>query len=450
MTKLTKRVVEAAQTKSADYFIWDDELPGYGLRVFASGRRSYLIQYRAKGRTRRYTIGLHGPWTAEMARKEAMSQLGCVARGEDPAEDRLRNHKAMTVKQLGQRYIEDMEKGLVLGRSGRPKTPKTVDADIGRINRHIIPLLGTRKVQDITNADVVRMMKSIMAGETRTNVKTEKLRGRAIVTGGAGTASRAVGLLGGMFTYAKEDLGIELPCNPAHGIKRPKDNVRRRRLSHKEYRAFGRIIAEYERHPDFCKTARIARLLALTGCRRGEIITLQRHDPDPEHSCVLLRNTKTGDSIRPLGLPALELMEQLVEESDSEWLFSGARRDGVFGGFPHQWNRMLAGTELEGVTPHVLRHSFASLANDLGFTEVTIAAMLGHAHKSITSRYIHSTDTVLVMAADAVSGMIDALLDDRKIAHTSYALDRDSRRAAMDRLLCPVNNNEAPEAQLAA
>src|SRR3546814_3008458 len=69
MAKITKRVVDAAETGSKDYVIWDDELPGFGLRVFASGKRSYVIQYRSRGRSRRYTIGLHGVWSPETARR---------------------------------------------------------------------------------------------------------------------------------------------------------------------------------------------------------------------------------------------------------------------------------------------------------------------------------------------------------------------------------------------
>lgn len=60
MTKLSKRAVDAADVRGSDYFIWDDDLLSFGLRVFASGRKSYLIQYRAEGRNRRFTIGAHG------------------------------------------------------------------------------------------------------------------------------------------------------------------------------------------------------------------------------------------------------------------------------------------------------------------------------------------------------------------------------------------------------
>jgi hypothetical protein len=100
IVKITKRIVEAAEVREKDYLIWDDELPGFGLRVFSSGKRSYVIQYRTRGRSRRYTIGLHGTWVPETARLEAKAQLGQVARGDDPAEARHLDHKAITVKEL--------------------------------------------------------------------------------------------------------------------------------------------------------------------------------------------------------------------------------------------------------------------------------------------------------------------------------------------------------------
>ncbi len=223
MPKLTKRIVDAAQHREKDYVIWDDDLPGFGLRVFVSGKRSYLIQYRSAGRSRRYTIGLHGVWTPENARQEAKVQLGRVAAGDNPAEERQLDHKAVTVKELCALYVKDLNAGLILGKGGRPKKTTTISTDIGRIDRHIVPLLGTRRVKDLTKADINKVLKDVMAGKTRVSIKTKKLRGRAIVRGGAGTATRTVGLLGGILTYAVEN-GI-IAINPAHGLRKPKDNV---------------------------------------------------------------------------------------------------------------------------------------------------------------------------------------------------------------------------------
>lgn len=154
MPKLSKRVVDQSTIAQSDYFIWDDELPGFGLRVFTSGRRSYLVQYRAGGRTRRFTIGPHGVWTPETARREARILLGRIAGGENPAEEKQLDTKAITIKELCTRYLADCEAGLVPGKSGRPKKPSTLQIDRSRIRRHILPLLGNRRVQDLTSADI--------------------------------------------------------------------------------------------------------------------------------------------------------------------------------------------------------------------------------------------------------------------------------------------------------
>src|SRR5258708_8638828 len=107
MVKITKRIVEAADAREKDYLIWDDELPGFGLRVFSSGKRSYVIQYRTRGRSRRYTIGLHGAWAPETARREARGQLGRGAGGYDPVDDLQLDHKAHTLKELCTRHRAD-------------------------------------------------------------------------------------------------------------------------------------------------------------------------------------------------------------------------------------------------------------------------------------------------------------------------------------------------------
>src|SRR3981081_2138151 len=145
MVKITKRVVEAAEAREKDYVIWDDELPGFGLRIFTSGKRSYVIQYRIRGRSRRYTIGLHGAWAPETARREAKEQLGRGAGGGAHVEDRQLDHKGIHEKELCSRYLTDLQAGLILGKGGRPKKSSAITTDTGSIERHIIPLLGPRR-----------------------------------------------------------------------------------------------------------------------------------------------------------------------------------------------------------------------------------------------------------------------------------------------------------------
>ena len=433
MPKLSKRIVDAAEARDKDYVIWDDELPGFGLRVFASGKRSYLVQYRSAGRSRRYTIGLHGVWTPELARKEAKAQLGRVAQGDDPAEERQLDRKAITVKELCDLYFNDLNAGLILGKGGRPKKATTIVTDTGRIHRHIVPLIGTRRVKDLVKADINKVLKDIMAGKTRVNVKTEKLRGKAVVRGGVGTATRTVGLLGGILTYAVEAGIIE--TNPAHGIRKPKDRVRDRRLTEAEYRILGGILRRAADDERYQMTVDIIRQIAVTGCRRSEMINLRWTEVDMEESCLRLVDSKEGASTRAIGLPVVEFLESRWTPEAGTYVFSGQDDDNEFGSFPNHWEKIIRNTPLADITPHVLRHSFASVANDLGFTEVTIAALVGHAKGSVTSKYIHTLDTALIMAADTIAGYIKGLLDGVEFKQTAYALDRDSRKAALARFL---------------
>ena len=403
MAKLTKRVVEAAEPQGKDYFLWCDELPGFGVRVFASGRRSYLVQYRNAGRSRRVTIGLHGPVTAEQARKEALALLGQVAKGEDPAEDKAVRRKSLTVAQLCANYLADADKGLVLGRGGKAKKASSLVSDRGRIEHHIVPLLGARLVQDLTRVDVQRLIREVQTGKTAKRYKT-KARGLVSVTGGAGAAARASGLLGGILTYAIGE-GI-IASNPVHGVKRPADKKRDRRLSPEEFGAVGRVLFEADAVGESWQSTDGIRLLCLTGCRLREIANLRWAEVDMAGSCLRLADTKEGRSVRPLGSAARQLLGRIQARSNGAFVVPATRGGGGFGGIPDAVERYTKRAGLSGIGAHTLRHSFASMAGDLGYSDSTIGAMLGHAGSSVTSRYIHHLDVVLVAAADRVSETI--------------------------------------------
>lgn len=443
MPKLTKAIVEKAEPRDRQYTLWCSELKGFGVFVLPSGTRTYFVDYRnANNVRRRMKLGRHGPITAEQARILAIQAIAEVSKGNDPLEARNSARKSISVKELCDLYIIELEAGRILGKGGRPKKASTKDTDLGRISRHIVPLLGKKQVTHVTKADVTAMMKDIMSGKTRRNEKTKKLRGRSIVRGGAGVASRTVGLLGGIFTYARDELGI-IEVNPAHGVRKPKDAVRKRRLNEGEYRILGRILAEAAEDERYARTVEIIRQIAMSGCRRSEIIGLRKTEIDTTGSCFRFEDSKEGQSVRPMGLLVAEYFDERDMSDDSPYVFPGIRDSSKpFGGFPRHWEKIFTGTELSDVTAHVLRHSFASIANDLGFTEITIAALLGHATGSVTSRYVHTLDAALVMAADTVSGYIGALLEGRKLTHTHYALDRTSRKAALDRFLSPQNDTQ--------
>jgi integrase len=222
--------------------------------------------------------------------------------------------------------------------------------------------------------------------------------------------------------------------------------VRKRRLRDDEYRLLGQILQEKAADEQFEMTVQIIRHLALTACRRGEAIRLKRSEVDVDGSCLRLIDSKEGASVRPVGLPVLDLLAPLIADRDEGFVFEGTVAGKPLVGFPKLWKKLFKDTALADVTPHILRHSFSSVANDLGFTEATIGALMGHSRGTVTGRYIHTVDSLLVMAADTVAGYILGLLDGKKFRQTTYALDRASREAALARLFEQSISSENDEA----
>jgi len=392
--------------------VWDAAVPGFGARRQRSSAVSCVLFYRtSEGRQRWFTIGRHGaPWTPDTARVEARRVLGDVANKADPAADRRSARRAQTVADLCDLYLADAEAGRFVTRQGSPKKATTLATDRGRIQRHIKPLLGHRLVSAVTRDDVEAFMHDVATGKTAGTIKTEKKRGVAKVRGGRGTASRTVALLSGIFTYAvRYRMRTD---NPVHGVVRFATGCRDRRLSDAEYNSLASGLQAAEAANIWPAAVAAVRFLLLTGWRRGEVLALRWDELDIPRRSVTLRDTKTGRSIRALSHAACEVLRNLTRSGNL--VFPATRGERRMSGFPKLWARIAKLGELPAdVTPHTLRHSFASLAGDLGYSETTIAALIGHKGRSITSRYVHSADAVLLAAADMIAKHIAQLMGDR-------------------------------------
>lgn len=426
MAKLTKRDVDAfvVDDESKGALLWDGELKGFGVRAFPSGTKKFIVQYRARsGKQRRMTIGAYGPLTVERARELAKSCLGKVAEGEDPAGERRAQREALDVGQLCDLYLEAAEAGLVLGRKGSGKKASTIYIDRGRIERHIKPLLGKHKVRDVRQPDIENLKNAVALGKTAADVRTVKY-GRAIVRGGKGTATRMLGLLGSVFQWAVNNGHADF--NPVRGVRRFADKQRGALLADHQYRALGAALDElaakrtpsdqpaHHRYGLAC-----IRFIALTGLRRGEAINLRWTDLDFAHSTMILGDTKTGESLRPLSQAAATLLGDL--EKISEFVFPNGPDGTPYAGVPKLWLRVVAAAgvaaqrddpeapnPLEGITLHSLRHSFAGVAENLGASLPTIAALLGHRLGGVTAGYVlKRVDRPLVAFVDRVGLHVD-------------------------------------------
>ena len=410
---------------------WDGgkgAVAGFGARRQKGDAVAYVLKYRTKdGRQRWHTIGRHGsPWTPDMAREEAQRLLGEVAKGDDPAAAKTEARKAATVAELCDAYFEAAEAGRILTRRKASKKASTLIGDKGRIERHIKPLLGRIKVASVTRRDIERFRDDVTEGATAARIKTGK-HGLARVTGGQGTATRTMGFLGAVFAFAvKRGLRAD---NPVRGVERHADDQRTRRLSDAEYAALGEALRTM---PETAWPIAVAaaKFLALTGWRRGEMLALRWNEVDLTTRTARLPDTKTGASLRPLSHVACDVLRSLPRMGELCFPAS-VGIDKTMRGFHKVWLRVAKQAALPAdVTPHVLRHSFASVADDLEYSELTIAALIGHKKGSVTSKYAHKADAVLLQAADAVSDRIAELMGEARAAGVVIELQKRARLSA--------------------
>jgi integrase len=340
--------------------------------------------------------------------------LARVASGADPAAEKKTERNATTVSELCDAYLADAKSGRLLTRRKTPKKASTLAVDVGRIERHIKPLLGRRAVAAVTRDDIETLLHDIAEGKTAGQTKT-KPRGLARVRGGKGTANRVVALLGAIFTYAMRR-GMRSD-NPVRGVMLFADGKRERRLTDEEYRALGDALRAADQANIWPAATAVARFLALTGWRLGEALAFRWDEIDLARRTVMLGDTKTGKSVRPLPHAACDVLRSFTRSDDL--VFPATRGEGavIMSGFQKMWKKIakLGGLPAD-VTPHTLRHSFSSLANDLGYSDPTIAALVGHKGRTMTSRYIHGADAVLLAAADAVANRTAELMGERKAA----------------------------------
>lgn len=416
MANLTKAFVSNLKL-GGDYTEWDDTLPCFGVRVRGT-TKSWIVKYRnSSGRQRKLTLGKTSKLTPDEARSLAKQHLGDVERGDDPAEDKQENRKSMTVTELCDRYIS--EKGW-MARSGKNKKTSTIIMDKSRIERHVKPLIGNRKVASLTQQDLFNFMKDISEGRTAADKESDKLRGRIIVKGGTGVASRTMGMLGAILQYAIFLRVISV--NPARGLARPQDKAKDIRLQAEDINTLGRVLWACQ-HEYNATALSATELLLLTGCRKMEILGLTWDMVDFNNQCFNFPDTKTGKQNRPFGIAAKRLLLALREKSHSSWVFPATIGDGCYVGLPRVITQ-LAEKKLNPddkkpalkipLTAHVLRHTFASMAGEMGYSELTVAGLLGHKAKGVTHRYTHLPDKAFVSAADAVSAKIWELLEEGK------------------------------------
>lgn len=397
--RLTRNTIKTAVPHDKDYVLWDSELKGFGLRVLPSGAKSFIVQYRAgKGRrapNRKVTLGKCGPLLApEAARKMALNLLGAVVAGDDPAKTLSEEKRSITLSDLCDLYLEF---------GCATKKASTIAIDEGRIRRHIRPVLGSKRVKDLTRGDALDLQLKIANGAIRVDEKT-KARGRARVSGGKPAANRTVQLLSAILNFAC-DRGI-IESNVAQGIRKFPEQKRERFLSEEELERLGRVITAIANDGANPMAIAIVRLLIFTGARRGEIENLTWPEVDFENRCLRLMDSKTGRKVIPLSNIALSILREQPRFFESPYVFPATSGDGRFRGLSKVWRRIRFCAGLEDLRLHDLRHTFASVGAASGIPLPVVGKILGHADQRMTSRYAHIADDPVFAGAEKVADLL--------------------------------------------
>ena len=369
-TDLTDARIRALKPRKTAYDIRDGKLRGFGLRVLPSGGKRFFVHCQHRGERVWKIIGDSAAIDVREARSRAVTMLAAIRLGEDPPRD------------PAETFFEAVAEATFERRS-RVWKAGTLAVNRAYLRSQILPHFAGRQVADIDSRDVTNWFASLRATPV--------------------AADRSMPVLSVIMREA-EAMGLRPEgSNPCKGIRRYRRKGRERFLSDDEIRRLSAALTAHEgRHPE---QVAVVRLLLLTGCRKGEILTLRWSDY--REGRLFLRDSKTGPRTVWLSEPARNILDAL--ERKGSWVFPACRTTGPHGdGWLNRfWWKLRAEAELRDVRLHDLRHTHASIALREGETVLAIGRLLGHASPETTLKYTHLSDAMTMEAAEIVGAVLE-------------------------------------------
>ena len=379
--KLTKTAVDAATPREKDYELRDTIVPGFMLKVTPAGRKIFMVQYRTNsGERRKPAIGRFGELTVEQARWIAQDWLADVRRGKDPSAAKATARQAPSVKDLCRRFIEDYS---------QPRNkPSTFETNQQYIDNHIIPLLGSMKVNDVTRADVSKLMK--------------RLERKPI------GANRVLSCLRKMFNMA-EVWGYRVdgsnPCR--HVPKFPENGGKTRLITDDELAALfaylDRADAHGLEHPFLTLGIRLHFEFA---ARMSEIINLEWSWVDIAARRVTWPDSKTGGMSKPLSAEAVNILLNAPRMEGSSYVCPSIfhpSKPMTQNTYSSGWKRVLQRAGVPHVGTHGIRHRSATDIANSGVPMKVGMALTAHKTVTMFMRYVHNEDDPIRAAAETVA-----------------------------------------------
>ena len=358
-TKLTTKAIRAWTYRGGWDVRWDQAVTGLGLRIYPSGKKSFVLSYRSGGRKRMMVLGTFGVMTIDEARRQASKKLVSARDGKDPLDEKRRATKGQTFGDLATAYIEDHAK----------PNKKTWKEDERRLKQHIPAGWRGRRAGSITRADVRPLY--------------AKIKARAPYE-----ANRFFALLRHLFRLGQEwGYIVEGTPNPAVVSKEVKfkEKKRKRWVTPEELPALAKAI---DQEPNIYVRAAIW-LLLITGLRKTELLTVRRHeDIDWTRGVLRLPSTKSGEEqSASLSGPALAIMQATPAIEGNPYLLPGAKKGHHLVNIDLHWYRIRKVAGIEDVRLHDLRRTVGSWMTQDGVDLNKIKDALRHSDISTTLVY---------------------------------------------------------------
>lgn len=389
MTVLTSTVINNAEIKEKIYYIWDDMVKGFALKVIPNGQKKYIIKYRTamggrSGVQRWYIFGDIQNLSCKEAREEAAKLFRMIHEGKDPQAEKASLREADTLTEFWELYVKDYA-SLKENKENYLKHTEP----LWRL--YIKPALGNRKITDINNLDIEHLHRSLA------RVKYN--------------ANRTLSLLNLLFNLM-EKWNLRPPhTNPCRCVQRYKEDLRIRYLSSEEMARFTKELRDAEtRKPEMVYTVAAIRLLLLTAARKNEILTCKWEWVDFDNHLINLPTSKTGKKTIFLNSKAVEILKELYlrpERELSEYIIKGRNFQGHNIDFKTAWYTIIRNAKIKNFRVHDLRHTAASMAISHGHSEAAIAKMLGHKSTAMIKHYAHLANKPVFDVANTISELIN-------------------------------------------
>ncbi len=421
--KLVKTIVAEAVAGISDYVLWDSDVAGFGIRVWPTGKKTFIYKYRSNtNRQRKLTIGAFPAISVDQARRRSRELAADIVQGIDPQQKKDEERRFLSVTDLGKRYLSDY--------AAIHKKPSSAMRDENLLRMHVLPFLGSMKVAEVTNADAHKLHQRVTVGGVKIHQSKRKNYNGKVTRSQPITANRVIALVSKMMNLA-EQWGLRPQnSNPCRHLKRNKENKRERYLVSNELAAVSNAMQKMVADGRLDETVEKAiKLLMFTGCRVSEVLNLQWEEVDFDNSRLNFKDSKTGAKTIPIGAPALQIIGSIEQTPGNAFVFVGRKEGAALTFIRKAWQRICEEANLEGVRLHDLRHTFASFGVSANMSLPVIGKLLGHTQAVTTQRYAHMMDNPLRAAADQITGAIDSAMNNSSKSKHSNLVSLHDRTA---------------------